>query len=540
MVEYSENYELEKRVCRRIIEEVKTNPSISKEDLQRLKIRICRELNAKFIPSNSLILKYLTDDERKTIGHIFRRKDVRSISGMVIVAVMAKPFPCPHGRCIYCPGGPSINVPQSYTGKEPATLRAIEHSYDPYLQVKSRLRQLKAIGHEIDKMWLIVMGGTFPSFPLEYQRWFMKRCFEAIAECKASSLEEAQKKAETSRIRNVGITFETRPDYAKEPHADLMLELGGTAVEIGVQHPNDEIYRFVQRGHSVEDVIEATRILKDCGFKVCYHLMPGLPLSDFYKDLKAFKYTIYAPEFSPDRLKIYPTLVLKGTVLYEMWKRGEYRPYSTDEAARLIIELKKMIPPWIRIMRVQRDVPSHIIVDGVKRSDLRSYVHELMKKHGLRCRCIRCREVGHRLLKDGIFPDPGHVKLVKRVYEASEGIEYFISFEDVKNDILIGFVRLRYPSEKAHRPEIEIGKTTIVRELQVYGRLVPVPEKPESVEEWQHRGYGKLLMREAEKITVDELDCHKILVLSAIGTREYYRKLGYHLEGVYMSKRLSS
>ncbi|RLG65717.1 hypothetical protein DRN89_01805 [archaeon] len=319
-----------------------------------------------------------------------------------------------------------------------------------------------------------------------------------------------------------------------------MLELGGTAVEIGVQHPNDEIYRFVQRGHSVEDVIEATRILKDCGFKVCYHLMPGLPLSDFYKDLKAFKYAIYAPEFSPDRLKIYPTLVLKGTVLYEMWKRGEYRPYSTDEAARLIIELKKMIPPWIRIMRVQRDIPSHIIVDGVKRSDLRSYVHELMKKHGLRCRCIRCREVGHRLLKDGIFPDPDHVKLVKRVYEASEGIEYFISFEDVKNDILIGFVRLRYPSEKAHRPEIEIGKTTIVRELQVYGRLVPVPEKPESVEEWQHRGYGKLLMREAEKITVDELDCHKILVLSAIGTREYYRKLGYHLEGVYMSKRLSS
>jgi len=349
-------------------------------------------------------------------------------------------------------------------------------------------------------------------------------------------LEEAKKAAETSRIRNVGITVETRPDWAEEKHVDQMLSMGVTRVELGVQNPDDEVYRLVGRTHTVKDVAEATRVLKDSGIKIVYHMMPGLPGSNYEKDLEAFRRIFRDPRFKPDMIKIYPCLVLKETRAYEWWKKGEYTPYTDEEAARLIVEVKKMIPPWIRIMRVQRDIPAPLIVAGVKRSNLRQLVQRRLESEGVRCRCIRCREVGHRMLKDGVEPDPEKIKVLIHKEEASEGEEIFISAEDVENDVLIGYLRLRVPSEKAHRTEISRVPCTIVRELRVYGELVPVGEH--LARAWQHRGYGGILLSEAERITKEEYSRRRILVISALGTKEYYKKFGYNYDGPYMSKNL--
>ncbi|MEM3761046.1 MAG: tRNA uridine(34) 5-carboxymethylaminomethyl modification radical SAM/GNAT enzyme Elp3, partial [Candidatus Bathyarchaeia archaeon] len=383
---------------------------------------------------------------------------------------------------------------------------------------------------------LIVMGGTFPATPEAYQTWFVKRCLDAISGVDSQSLDEAKRLAETSRIRNVGITVETRPDWAKERHVDKMLDMGVTRVELGVQNPDDEIYRLVGRKHTVQDVVEATRILKDAGLKIVYHMMPGLPGSNMERDLAVFREIFSNPAYKPDMIKIYPCLVLKGTKAYEWYVGGDYKPYTTEEAARLIVEVKKMIPHWVRIMRVQRDIPAPLIVAGVKMSNLRQLVQHKLKEQGLRCRCIRCREVGHRLLADGIKPNQEKVEILATRYEASEGEEIFISAEDKENDVLIGYLRLRIPSEKAHRPEIRAEPCSIIRELHVYGPLVPVGKKLPKA--WQHKGYGAILLSEAERITREEYRLKKILVISALGTKQYYKRFGYNYDGVYVSKRL--
>jgi len=521
-------------VCRAVIEELLRIPNPTRRDVESVKLEVCKRLGALKIPSNSELISALRPGEERLL-RVLKRKPVRTISGVVVVAAMTKPWPCPHGRCAYCPGGPPYGVPQSYTGHEPASRRGLEHMFDPYEQVSARIQQLRAIGHEVDKVELIVMGGTFPATPLWYQRWFIKGCLEAMIGSSVPSLEEAKKKVEEAPVRNVGITVETRPDWAKERHVDRMLSLGVTRVELGVQTIYDDVYELVERGHTVEDVVEATRILKDSGLKVCYHMMPGLPGSNWERDLEAFR-TLFGDErFMPDMLKIYPCLVLKGTKVYEWWLRGEYRPMTTEEAAELIVEVKKTIPPWVRIMRVQRDIPAYLIVAGVRRSDLRSLVEQRMKEQGVRCRCVRCREVGHRMLKDGVEPDPDHIELVERRYEASEGLEVFLSFEDTRNDVLIGLLRLRVPSEKAHRPEVRESPSTLVRELHVYGPMIPVGERGEG---WQHRRFGEELLREAERISAEEFDARKILVTSGLGVKPYYRRLGYRDDGPYVSKPL--
>ncbi|MGB9778951.1 MAG: tRNA uridine(34) 5-carboxymethylaminomethyl modification radical SAM/GNAT enzyme Elp3, partial [Candidatus Bathyarchaeales archaeon] len=392
------------------------------------------------------------------------------------------------------------------------------------------------IGHGVDKVELIIMGGTFPATPVDYQRWFVKGCLDAITEKESASLEEAKRNAETSRIRNVGITVETRPDWAKEKHVDRMLEMGVTRVELGVQNPSDEIYGLVGRTHSVADVVEATRIMKDAGLKIVYHMMPGLPGSSFSRDLEAFKRIFEDSAFKPDMVKIYPCLVLKGTRAYEWFLKGEFKPYSNEEAARLVVEVKKMIPPWVRIMRVQRDIPAPLIVAGVNRSNLRQLVQQKLREEGLRCRCIRCREVGHRMLVDGVKPNPENIEVFTMKYAASEGEEIFISVEDGVNDVLVGYLRLRIPSAKAHRPEIREKPCAVVRELHVYGPLVPVGKH--LAKAWQHKGYGGILLGEAERITKEEYGLKKILVISALGTKEYYKRFGYEYDGPYMSKML--
>ncbi|MEM2454987.1 MAG: tRNA uridine(34) 5-carboxymethylaminomethyl modification radical SAM/GNAT enzyme Elp3, partial [Candidatus Bathyarchaeia archaeon] len=388
-------------VYREIIEHLKSIPNPTQKDVQLAKIRIAEKYSLSVIPSNSEIIKHLKPEEKTILLKVLRKKSVRTVSGVTIVAVMAKPWPCPQREpCAYCPGGPTYGVPQSYTGREPATMRGLQFNFDPYSQVKHRIEQLESIGHTVDKIELIVMGGTFPATPVDYQVSFIKECLDAITGVQSTSLEEAKRNAEVSQRRNVGITVETRPDWCREYHVDIMLSYGTTRVEIGVQNIYDDIYALVNRGHTVKDVIEATRIAKDAGLKVVYHMMPGLPGSDFDRDLEAFKKIFMDPDFKPDMLKIYPCLVVKGTKVYDWWVKGLYKPYTTEEAAKLIAEVKKIIPEWVRIMRVQRDIPAYMIEAGSKSSNLREIALRMLRDEGLRCRCIRCREVGHRWLKD--------------------------------------------------------------------------------------------------------------------------------------------
>jgi elongator complex protein 3 len=521
---------------REIIDSLMRLPNPSRRDLNQVKTRIAKKYGLSHVPRNSEIIRCLKPEEKNKLLKVLRRKAVRTASGVTVVAVMTKPWPCPQKEpCAYCPGGPSKGIPQSYTGQEPASMRGSQNDYDPYSQVRHRIAQYKAIGHTVDKVELIVMGGTFPSTPSEYQEYFIQRCLDAMTRLPSKSLEEGKKLAEASRIRNVGITVETRPDWAKETHVDHMLSLGVTRVEIGVQNVYDDIYEIVNRGHTVADVVEATRTLKDSGLKVVYHMMPGLPGSNFERDLEGFRRIFSESSFKPDMLKIYPCLVVEGTKVYEWWRQDAYTPYSTEEAVNLIAEVKKIVPHWVRIMRVQRDIPAYLIETGVTRSNLRELVLERLKEEEINCKCIRCREAGHRWLKDQVKPDPENVQVLTQRYEASQGTEFFISIEDPVNDVLIGYLRLRFPSNKAHRPEISGARVSLIRELRVYGPLVPVGKHFR--EAYQHKGCGRLLLEKAEEISRKH-SVEKILVTSALGTKHYYKRLGYTYDGPYMSKKL--
>lgn len=519
-------------IYQEIISEILDKKPVTKNEIHKIKLGLCRKYNLDRVPSDADILSNVDEEFYSFLEPVLRMKPVRTISGVAVVAVMTSPENCPHGKCVYCPGGVEYNSAQSYTGKEPAALRAGMHDFDPFLQTKSRIEQLHIIGHPTDKIDLIVMGGTFTSRKPDYQNFFVKRCFDAMNNKESKNLEEAKKINENAKHRCIGLTIETRPDWCKKRHVDRILRLGGTRVELGVQSTFDEVLRNVERGHKVKDSVDATKILKDSGLKVCYHMMPGLPGSSKEMDLESFKKIFYDERFRPDMLKIYPTLVIKGTKLYDSWKNKGYKALTTDEAAEIVAEVKRIVPPWVRIQRIQRDIPVPLIDDGVKKSNLRQIVEEKMKKIGVKCRCIRCREVGHKMLK-GIMPDIENIKLLRMDYDSSGGKEIFLSFEDVKKDILIGYARLR-KTNQPHRKEIK--NAMLIRELKVLGQMVSIGEKPEY--EWQHRGYGKELMKECEKITKKDFGYKKILVNSGVGARNYYRKLGYRKYGVYMGKIL--
>ena len=512
-------------------------PNPTKADVYHAKTKIAATYHLVSIPCNPDIISVLKPKEKQKLMPILRRKATRTISGVAVIAIMTEPHSCPQPEpCAYCPGGPTQGVPQSYTGHEPAAMRGLQNNFDPYLQVRSRIDQLTAIGHKVDKVELIVMGGTFPATPQEYQTMFITRALNAITGNHSSDLEQAKRKAEECRIRNVGITVETRPDWAKRSNVDAMLDMGVTRIELGVQNPDDEIYKLVGRTHNVADVVEATQIAKDSGLKIVYHMMPGMPGSNPKKDLEAFKRIFNDQDFKPDMIKIYPCLALEGTKAYKWFREGSYKPYSTEQAVNLIGEVKKIAPQWLRIMRVQRDIPARLIISGVKKSNLRQLVQETLASEGKRCRCIRCREVGHQTFADRSKPAMKNIKIISTRYEASKGTEIFISAEDTENDILVGYLRLRIPSEKAHRTEINEAASAIVRELHVYGPLVPVGARPGKA--WQHKGFGEKLLGEAERLATEEYDLRKLLVISALGTKRYYTRFGYERDGVYVSKKL--
>jgi len=527
-----------KEVYRAIIEKILSGELKNDKDLTKVKLWACKKYGLNKFPRNSEILSFATDDEREEILQSLRLKPIRSISGVYIITVMPKPYPCPkENPCIYCPGGPKFGTPQSYTGNEPAGRRAKENNYDPYLQVKSRIDQFKIMGHTVDKVELIIFGGTITCYPKNYLEEFVTQCLNAISDGSAKSINEAQNIAENAPIKNSDITIETRPDYCKKSHIDLMLNLGVTRVELGAQNVNDYIYKIINRRHKISDVANATHLLKDSGFAVIYHMMPGLPGSNIEQDLKAFE-TIFEDErFKPDAIKIYPTLVMPETKLYKMWKKGEYKPYDFDDIVKLIVDIKKRVPKWVRIQRIQRDIPLNLVADGVKRGDLRLIVQEKLKKEGASCKCIRCREIGHLQYKSNYELDVDDVKLIVDRYPASEGEEFFLSYEDSCQDALIGLLRLRQPSEKAYRSEAKINRSMLIRELHVFGPMVQVGKKAKD-SQWQHRGWGERLINEAERISQEDLDAKKMIVLAGIGTRNYYKRFGYKREGPYMVKKI--
>ncbi len=542
---------------------IKRKPN--KEQIAKLKLMFSAKHKLKKIPTDFEILLNADNKEREVLKKILKTKPTRTISGVAPLAIMTKPLPCPHGKCIMCPGGPESyfgDVPQSYTGLEPAARRALRNDFDPYLQVFNRLEQYIILGHPVDKTELIIMGGTFPSFNEEYQKEFVAYAYKALNDFSAlffrknfnferfknffelprdindnaiqkrikskikklkgiADLEKEKKRNEKARIRAVALCIETRPDYCKEKHIDLMLKLGTTRVELGVQSIYDDVLDKINRGHSVEDSVKATKLLRKAFLKVGYHIMIGLPGSSDKRDIEMFRILFSDERFRPDFLKIYPCQVIRGTKLYDLWKTGKYKPLTVKRAVEIIIRAKQYVPEYCRIMRVQRDIPQNAIDAGVIMTNLRQYIHQIMARRNLKCRCIRCREAGTRI-KQGVFPKLEKITYKNLKYKTTAGTEIFISAEDETTDTLFGFCRLR------------LGEEAGIRELHVFGEALPLKDK--STNKVQHRGIGKKLVRIAERTAKNRY--REIKIISGIGVREYYRKLGYRKQGYYMVKKL--
>ena len=488
--------------------------------------RICAKYSLTKIPRNIDLLKVANGSKFNKLRRVLIKKPTKTSSGVAIVALMPKPFACPHGRCTFCPGGIESNSPNSYTGKEPATQSAISYKYDPALQIKAKLDSLVAFGHEPSKTELVIVGGTFLFMPRDYQIDFVRSCYDALNGMISDTLESAKSNNEHADIRNVGFTIETKPDYCKQKHVDWMLEYGVTRVEIGVQTLQERVYNIINRGHNYNDIIESFQISKDAGYKIVAHMMPGLPTMTPEQDIADFKQLYRDPDLLPDMLKIYPSLVIKGTPLYDEYLANRYHPYSDETMIDILTKVKRDIPKWVRIMRVQREISPDEIIAGPKSGNLRQLALLKLKQQSSSCRCIRCREIG----LDSSLEIP---KMTRIDYKSSDGDEVFLSFED-SSEKIYGFLRLRRPSNMAHRPEIK--DSCIVRELHVYGRSLKIGEH--CIDGVQHLGLGKQLLSAAEKIAAEEFDAKKILVISAVGTRQYYYKNGYSLYGPYMAKEL--
>lgn len=502
-----------------IIAAVKSQTVKDRDELQNFKLKLCKKYGLEQVPMNSEILANVLPEDRKLLTPYLIKKPMRTMSGVAVVAVMSSPFDCPHGKCAYCPGGVANNSPQSYTGKEPAARRAGRNDFDPYRQVMDRITQLTEIGHQTDKIDLIIMGGTFTCRDPEYQEWFVRRCFDAMNGVDSLTLGEAQALNELSEHRCVGLTVETRPDVFDDAQIERSMRLGATRVELGVQILDDDILDHVDRGHRTDAVRDCTKRCKDHGLKVCYHLMPGLPGSSPEHDLECFRKVFDSSDYRPDMLKFYPTLVVEGTKVLDWWKEGSYKPLDTEEAVDLLCRMKETVPEYVRIQRIQRDIPVPQITAGIMKSNIRQLVAEEMERRGRPCRCIRCREVGHRGIT---LDDHDKVQLKITEYDASGGKEYFVAME--YEDSIVGYVRVR----------IDSNPVATIRELKVFGKIVSIGEDGE---DWQHRGYGKSLVREAERIAKDN-GKSGIRVTSGVGVRQYYASLGFAKELPYMQKGL--
>ncbi|CAM4689719.1 hypothetical protein PO909_010423 [Leuciscus waleckii] len=510
-------------------------------NLNKVKTKTSAKYGLSAQPRLVDIIAAVPSHYRRALVPKLKAKPIRTASGIAVVAVMCKPHRCPHisftgNICVYCPGGPDSDFEystQSYTGYEPTSMRAIRARYDPYLQTRHRVEQLKQLGHSVDKVEFIVMGGTFMALPEEYRDYFIRNLHDALSGHTSNNVTEAVRYSERSNTKCVGITIETRPDYCLKRHLSDMLAYGCTRLEIGVQSVYEDVARDTNRGHTVRAVCESFQLAKDAGFKVVAHMMPDLPNVGMERDVEQFIEFFENPAFRPDGLKLYPTLVIRGTGLYELWKTGRYKSYSPSALVDLVARILALVPPWTRVYRVQRDIPMPLVSSGVEHGNLRELALARMKDMGTECRDVRTREVGIQEIHHKVRPY--QVELIRRDYVANGGWETFLSYEDPEQDILIGLLRLRRCSPQSFRPELK-GGVSIVRELHVYGSVVPVSSRDPS--KFQHQGFGMMLMEEAERIARDEHGSGKLAVISGVGTRNYYRKMGYELEGPYMVKNL--
>lgn len=521
---------------------IKAQDTKQNVNLNQLKAKISSKYGMHSQPTLVEIIAAVPQEHKKTLVPKLLAKPIRTASGIAVVAVMCKPHRCPHinftgNICVYCPGGPDSDFEystQSYTGFEPTSMRAIRARYDPYIQTRHRVDQLKQLGHNVDKVEFIIMGGTFMSLSDEYRDYFIRNLHDALSGHKSNSVAEAVRYSERSNSKVIGITIETRPDYCVQSHITDMLNYGCTRLEIGVQSVYEDVALDTNRGHTVQAVCETFCMVKDAGFKVVVHMMPNLPNVDLERDYEQFVQFFEDPRFRADGLKLYPTLVIRGTGLYELWKTGRYKSYPPSVLIDLVAKILALIPPWTRVYRVQRDIPMPLVSSGVEHGNLRELALARMKDLGLKCRDIRTREVGISEIHEKVRPD--QVELVRRDYAANGGNETFLSYEDPEQDILIGLLRLRKCTDKyTFRPEL-MGSVSIIRELHVFGSVVPVSER--SADKFQHQGYGVMLVEHAELIAKNEHQSKKIAIISGVGTRNYYRKLGYELEGPYMIKSL--
>ncbi len=576
--------DIEELFFRDLIDKILSEKSITKTKLNQIKIDTAKKYNYKNIVKNPQIISFVKDDiERKKIIDILNIKPIRELSGVTVVAVFAKPHSCPHGKCMYCPGGPNSefgDTPQSYTGHEPAAMRAIRNSYDPYLQVFNRLEHYVINGHIPDKLELIFMGGTFPSLDKEYRDEFVNFIYKAVNDfgdlfiiekdnlkiidydsfnsffevkkdftdfkrvedlknkvlnLKLKNIKDFKyeiKRNEKAKIRSIGLTIETKPDWAMKEHCLEALEYACTRFEVGVQTLDENCLRKTNRGHSLDDTKKAFAIMKDMCFKINAHMMLGLPASNLKIDEDSLINLFEDENYRPDMLKIYPCLVVVGTPLYKMWELGLFKPIDTKLAAQIIARAYRYFPKYLRVMRVQRDIPTNLVNGGIENSNLREFVDKELLKEGIESKDIRAREVGLRQIKGYKLKD---FKLNVEKYNSSGGLDYFIEAID-ENDTLLGFIRLRFPGSFGLISQID-EKTALIRELHIYGQTAIVGEKIS--EKLQHRGWGKKLLDKAEEIA-KENSYTKMAIISGVGVREYYRKFGYDLDGPYMMKNLSS
>ncbi len=509
-------------------------------DIKRMVAKKCKSS----CPNNIALLKVyhgLVRNKRikpsQNLEKLLQTRPIRSISGIVNVSVLTKSYPCP-GRCIFCPT--EKGLPKSYVSGEPAVERAKALKFDPYLQTKRRIEMLKNQGHLVDKIELRIIGGSFTFYPEKYKIWFLKRCFDGANEKNSKTLKESQRVNETAEHRIIGISIETKPTLINETEIKKLRELGVTLVEIGVQSIDEKILKYSETGLKIEDIIKATWLLKDAGFKIMYQMMPNLPKSTVKKDEEVFGEVFQNADFRPDWLKIYPCVVLKNTGLFKLWKDKKYKSYTEKDLFSLVRQIKMISPYWVRIARIYRDIPKEKIFSGCRISNLREIINEEMQKEGVKCKCIRCREVKER------FNYNDKIYLFREDYEASGGKEIFLSFENKDRTKLYSFLRLRIPSFIFKPAEVRplrnlpvLKNAAIIRELHTYGPLLSLSRGgPSSTESPQHKGLGKKLVKEAERITKGEFNLKKITVISGVGARDYYRKLGYHLNASYMVKRL--
>ncbi len=497
-----------------------------KRTLLSEKRKICESLKTAEIPKNGDILSMLEARYISRFSEILKSKPIRTLSGVTVVALMTKPFDCPHGVCLFCPGGTRVNTPQAYTGFEPAARRAKANNYEPYKQVQARLKHYLFMGYEPQKVEIITIGGTFTTLPKSYRDDFVTNIYRALNDfpknisSNSTPLHEQKKINETAAIRCVTFAIETKPERCDTGDVKQLLEYGVTRVEMGVQSVYDEILKRNNRGHTIEDVKTSSKLLRNNAYKVDYHVMLNLPFSDIDKDKQTLSAVYNDEGLKPDAIKIYPTLVIKGTGLYNLWKEGKHQVYPIEDIINLIAEAEVSAPRWLRIMRVERDIPSNLIEDGVKITNLRQLVSERIRELGKKASDIRSREIGHlQLTKNTV------IKMKRENYRASGGDEIFISIDDVANDAIIGFIRLRIPDGSSE---------SLVRELHIYGEQKTIDS--EETSGFQHKGFGKQLLEEAERITKSEYSLRKVKIISGVGVREYYRKEGYKLEEPYMVK----